>query len=87
MPGPMPSSGMQDMYPRGPPQGMGMGMRPQYPFNQGFDRRSVLYLSKLLDNLPHFCVQLHVFRHLSSSGLTMPWVQMVEWCLLEIRTT
>ncbi|XP_060722244.1 AT-rich interactive domain-containing protein 1B isoform X2 [Tachysurus vachellii] len=39
MPGPVPSSGMQDMYPRGPPQGMGMGMRPQYPYNQGFDRR------------------------------------------------
>ncbi|XP_060773972.1 AT-rich interactive domain-containing protein 1B isoform X3 [Neoarius graeffei] len=36
MPGPMPSSGMQDMYPRGP---QAMGMRPQYPYSQGFDRR------------------------------------------------
>uniref|UniRef100_A0A673KAQ6 ARID domain-containing protein n=1 Tax=Sinocyclocheilus rhinocerous TaxID=307959 RepID=A0A673KAQ6_9TELE len=39
MPGQMPGSGMQDMYPRGPPSGMGMGPRPQYPYNPGFERR------------------------------------------------
>lgn len=54
MSGSMPSSGMQDMYPRGPPQSMGMGIRPQYPYSQGFDRRSVIYPSKLQDNLAHF---------------------------------
>uniref|UniRef100_A0A8C0YB82 AT-rich interactive domain 1B n=2 Tax=Cyprinus carpio TaxID=7962 RepID=A0A8C0YB82_CYPCA len=30
MPGQMPGSGMQDMYPRGPSSGMGMGPRPQH---------------------------------------------------------
>uniref|UniRef100_A0A671QH76 AT-rich interactive domain-containing protein 1B-like n=1 Tax=Sinocyclocheilus anshuiensis TaxID=1608454 RepID=A0A671QH76_9TELE len=30
MPGQMPGSSMQDMYPRGPPSGMGMGPRPQH---------------------------------------------------------
>ncbi|XP_030626769.1 AT-rich interactive domain-containing protein 1B [Chanos chanos] len=39
MPGQMPSSGMQDMYPRGPPSGLGMGPRPQYPYSPGFERR------------------------------------------------
>uniref|UniRef100_A0A671KYU5 AT-rich interactive domain-containing protein 1B-like n=1 Tax=Sinocyclocheilus anshuiensis TaxID=1608454 RepID=A0A671KYU5_9TELE len=39
MTGQMPGSGMQDMYPRGPPSGMGMGPRPQYPYNPGFERR------------------------------------------------
>ncbi|XP_051510620.1 AT-rich interactive domain-containing protein 1B isoform X2 [Myxocyprinus asiaticus] len=38
-PGQMPGSGMQDMYPRGPPSGMGMGPRPQYSYNPGFERR------------------------------------------------
>lgn len=84
MPGPMPSSGMQDMYPRGP---QAMGMRPQYPYSQGFDRRSVIFHNKLLDSLTRLSIQLHAFCHVSSSGLTMPWAPMVEWCLLEIRTT
>uniref|UniRef100_A0A8C1VRX8 AT rich interactive domain 1B (SWI1-like) n=1 Tax=Cyprinus carpio TaxID=7962 RepID=A0A8C1VRX8_CYPCA len=35
MPGQMPGSGMQEMYPRGPPSGMGMGPRPQYSYNTG----------------------------------------------------
>uniref|UniRef100_A0A673NGU7 AT-rich interactive domain-containing protein 1B-like n=1 Tax=Sinocyclocheilus rhinocerous TaxID=307959 RepID=A0A673NGU7_9TELE len=35
MPGQMPGSSMQDMYPRGPPSGMGMGPRPQYSYNPG----------------------------------------------------
>uniref|UniRef100_A0A673NKC0 AT-rich interactive domain-containing protein 1B-like n=1 Tax=Sinocyclocheilus rhinocerous TaxID=307959 RepID=A0A673NKC0_9TELE len=39
MPGQMPGSSMQDMYPRGPPSGMGMGPRPQYSYNPGFERR------------------------------------------------
>uniref|UniRef100_A0A8C1VR54 AT rich interactive domain 1B (SWI1-like) n=1 Tax=Cyprinus carpio TaxID=7962 RepID=A0A8C1VR54_CYPCA len=39
MPGQMPGSGMQEMYPRGPPSGMGMGPRPQYSYNTGFERR------------------------------------------------
>uniref|UniRef100_A0A8C1PKN1 AT-rich interactive domain-containing protein 1B-like n=1 Tax=Cyprinus carpio TaxID=7962 RepID=A0A8C1PKN1_CYPCA len=39
MPGQMPGSGMQDMYPRGPSSGMGMGPRPQYTYNSGFERR------------------------------------------------
>ncbi|XP_051500758.1 AT-rich interactive domain-containing protein 1B-like isoform X3 [Myxocyprinus asiaticus] len=39
MPGQMPGSGMQDMYPRGPPSAMGMGPRPQYPYNHSFERR------------------------------------------------
>nr|XP_055041388.1 AT-rich interactive domain-containing protein 1B isoform X3 [Misgurnus anguillicaudatus] len=39
MQGQMPGSGMQDMYSRGPPSGMGMGPRPQYPYNPGFERR------------------------------------------------
>lgn len=39
MTGQMPGSNMQDMYPRGPPSGMGMGSRPQYPYNPGFERR------------------------------------------------
>lgn len=84
MPGPVPSSGMQEMYPRGP---QGMGMRPQYPYGQGFDRRSVIFHSKLHWTTCLIWDQLHVFCNASSSGLTMPWAQMVEWCLLEIRTT
>ncbi|KAK7150723.1 hypothetical protein R3I93_011855 [Phoxinus phoxinus] len=39
MAGQMPGSGMQDIYPRGPPSGMGMGPRPQYSYNPGFERR------------------------------------------------
>ncbi|XP_074541825.1 AT-rich interactive domain-containing protein 1B isoform X1 [Halichoeres trimaculatus] len=41
-PGQMPSGAMQDMYPRGPPSGplTGMGPRPQYPYGQGYERRS-----------------------------------------------
>ncbi|XP_057209385.1 AT-rich interactive domain-containing protein 1B isoform X2 [Triplophysa rosa] len=39
MTGQMPASNMQDMYPRGPPSGMGMGSRHQYPYNPGFERR------------------------------------------------
>lgn len=41
-PGQMPSSAMQDMYPRGPPSGplTGMGPRPQqYPYGPGYERR------------------------------------------------
>uniref|UniRef100_A0AAR2KPA3 ARID domain-containing protein n=1 Tax=Pygocentrus nattereri TaxID=42514 RepID=A0AAR2KPA3_PYGNA len=39
MPGQLPSSGMQDMYSRGPPGGQGMGPRPQYPYSPSFERR------------------------------------------------
>ncbi|XP_028858418.1 AT-rich interactive domain-containing protein 1B isoform X3 [Denticeps clupeoides] len=39
MSGQMSSGGMQDMYPRGPTGGMGMGPRPQYPYGPGFERR------------------------------------------------
>uniref|UniRef100_A0AAY4C0Y4 ARID domain-containing protein n=1 Tax=Denticeps clupeoides TaxID=299321 RepID=A0AAY4C0Y4_9TELE len=35
MSGQMSSGGMQDMYPRGPTGGMGMGPRPQYPYGEG----------------------------------------------------
>ncbi|XP_073789189.1 AT-rich interactive domain-containing protein 1B isoform X15 [Danio rerio] len=39
VPGQMPGSGMQEMYSRGPSSGMGMGPRPQYSYNPGFERR------------------------------------------------
>uniref|UniRef100_W5LFZ3 AT-rich interactive domain 1B n=1 Tax=Astyanax mexicanus TaxID=7994 RepID=W5LFZ3_ASTMX len=39
MPGQMPSSGIQDMYPRGPSGGQGMGPRAQYPYSPNFERR------------------------------------------------
>ncbi|KAJ8387807.1 hypothetical protein AAFF_G00149560, partial [Aldrovandia affinis] len=42
MPGPMPNSGVQDMYGRAPSgamPGLGMGQRPQYPYGPGYDRR------------------------------------------------
>ena len=39
MPGQMPASAMQEMYPHGPPAGMGMGPRAQYPYGPGFERR------------------------------------------------
>ncbi|KAG5276608.1 hypothetical protein AALO_G00107620 [Alosa alosa] len=39
MPGQMPGSGMQEMYPHGSSAGMAMGPRPQYPYGPGFDRR------------------------------------------------
>uniref|UniRef100_UPI003D7C2BA9 AT-rich interactive domain-containing protein 1B isoform 2 n=1 Tax=Danio rerio TaxID=7955 RepID=UPI003D7C2BA9 len=38
VPGQMPGSGMQEMYSRGPSSGMGMGPRPQYSYNPGFER-------------------------------------------------
>ncbi|XP_013881918.1 AT-rich interactive domain-containing protein 1B isoform X2 [Austrofundulus limnaeus] len=40
-PGQMPSSAMQDMYPRGPLSGplSGMGSKPQYSYGPGFERR------------------------------------------------
>ncbi|KAJ8341715.1 hypothetical protein SKAU_G00340060 [Synaphobranchus kaupii] len=42
MPGPMPNSGVQDMYGRPPSAtmpGLGLGQRPQYPYGPGYDRR------------------------------------------------
>ncbi|XP_062863034.1 AT-rich interactive domain-containing protein 1B-like [Trichomycterus rosablanca] len=44
MPGQMPPAGMQDIYGRSPSggtlAGLGMGQRSQYPYGQGYDRRS-----------------------------------------------
>ncbi|XP_035380156.1 AT-rich interactive domain-containing protein 1B isoform X2 [Electrophorus electricus] len=39
VPGQMSSTSLQDVYPRGPPSGQGIGPRPQYPYSPGFDRR------------------------------------------------
>uniref|UniRef100_A0AAY5EFI1 AT-rich interactive domain 1B n=1 Tax=Electrophorus electricus TaxID=8005 RepID=A0AAY5EFI1_ELEEL len=43
VPGQMSSTSLQDVYPRGPPSGQGIGPRPQYPYSPGFDRRSVKF--------------------------------------------
>ncbi|KAF5896234.1 AT-rich interactive domain-containing protein 1B-like, partial [Clarias magur] len=44
LPAQMTPAGMQDIYGRspsgGPMAGLGMGQRPQYPYGQGYDRRS-----------------------------------------------
>lgn len=86
MPGQMPGSGMQEMYSRGPSSGMGMGPRPQYSYNPGFERRQArthwfLFIQFIRRK------QKYVNDYFMFTGQTMSWVQRGELQLLELRTT